>query len=109
MKTFRVPLIEKILHIYSGKDEWEQFKRASIKAGAYQESLDAPCPGEGTGRSFGSWIWVQCLSDRETLIHELSHFLDDMMLNLSSSDSEFRAYCTAWVIDTVLTWARGLK
>ena len=106
MKTFRVPLVENIFHIYCGEDGWEQFKRASIKTGAHGESLDAPCPGKNTGRSFGSRIWVWSLSNQGTLIHELSHFIDDLMDFLHSTDSEFRAYCTGWVIDTVLTWAR---
>ena len=104
MKTFHIPLIKKRLYVYSGEGDWELFKRASIKAGAYEESLDASCPGEGTGRSFGSWIWVWGISDIATLIHELSHFLDDLMANLHSTDSEFRAFCTEWVITSVLVW-----
>lgn len=105
MKTFRVPLVEIVFHIYCGEDDWERFKRASIKGGANRESRDAPCPKKNAGRAFGSWMWVWDPSDQAVLIHELSHFIDDLMGLIKSTDTEFRAYCTEWVMDTVLTWA----
>ena len=105
MKTFCVPLVQSVFSIYYGEEGWERFKRAAITSGAYEESPDAPYPGKNTGRAFGSRIWVWSLSDRGTLIHELSHFIDDLMSFLHSTENEFRAYCTAWIIDTVLTWA----
>ena len=107
MKTFCIPLISKTFSVYHGEEDWGRFNRASIKAGAYKESLDAPCPEKGSGRAFGGWVWVRSISDTAALIHELSHVLDNLMEQLRSSDSEFRAYCTEWVIDTVLEWAKG--
>lgn len=104
MKTFHIPLVDRMLCIYNGKDDWDSFMRAALKTGAQGASFDAECPGKGAGRSFGYRVWVWDISNRASLIHELSHFLDWLLDSLCSTDTEFRAYCTAWVIETVLAW-----
>ena len=104
MRTYHIPLVGKVFSVYCGSEEWARCKRAAIKAGAFKEVLDKTNPETCAGRAFGGWIWVRDISDRSTLIHELSHLLDDLMESLNSTDSEFRAYCTEWVIDKVLTW-----
>ena len=65
-----------------------------------------PYPGKDTGRAGGSWIWVDSKKDTNTLIHELTHFIDDLLIHLNTEDREFKAYLTAWIIDTVLRWAK---
>ena len=109
MKTFYVPLVVATFRIFSGKSEWEKFRRAAIKTGANKDYADTPCPGKGAGRAYGGAIWVESLSDEGTLIHELSHFIDDLMEFLKSDDSEFRAYCTEWVFVNVLEWAKEMS
>ena len=103
MKTFRIPLVDKVFYIYVGEKEWEHFKKDSIRSGA-DESLDEPYPGKDSGRAGGSWIWVDNVKDRNLVIHELTHFVDHLLAYLHSNDEEFRAYLTAWVIDNVLKW-----
>ncbi|HUV12050.1 MAG TPA: hypothetical protein VMY18_00335 [Acidobacteriota bacterium] len=107
MKTFYIPLINQAVRVYCGKNDFGRFKQDTLNAGADEESLKEDLMGEGSGRSFKSGVWVWDASDTAILIHELSHFLDSLMEVLGSSDTEFRAYCTEWVIDTVLTWAKG--
>ena len=105
MKVFHIPLVSKILYIYSGPDEWEKFKKITIKEGVDIKMKSAACPVGGSGRTYGSWIWVYALKDRPTLIHELSHFIDSLMETLGTNSSEFRAYLTEWIMDTVLKWS----
>ena len=105
MKEFKIPLIDKVFYIYVGEKEWEQFKKNSIKNGA-DENLNEPYPGEDSGRAGGSWIWIDNKKDRNLIIHELSHFVDQLLNYLHTHDGEFRAYITAWVIDNVLKWAK---
>ena len=103
MKHFKIPLIEKTFDIYVGKDEWEKFKHDTIKEGA-TESINIPLPSKGSGKAWGGWVWISDLKDRQLVIHELSHLIDDTMEDLHSKDTEFRAYITMWVIDNVLKW-----
>lgn len=103
IKRFTIPLIEKNFFIYSGKDEWERFRKITIKEGA-DEELTSPCPKKGSGRCFRGHIWVFTLKDKRILIHELSHLLDDIMLTVGSEDTEFRAYLTEWIMFKVLEW-----
>lgn len=105
MKTFTIPLIEKTFDIYVGVKEWEKFKQDTIKEGA-TANIDMPVPPKGSGKSWGGWIWISDLKERRTIIHELSHLIDDTMNDLHTNDTEFRAYITMWVIDTVLRWAK---
>ena len=105
MKKFIIPLVDKVFYIYFGEDEWEKFKTITIKEGVDKKMKNADCPTENSGRAYGSWIWVYELKDSLTLIHELSHFIDSLMETVKSNDTEFRAYLTGWIIDTVLKWS----
>lgn len=108
MKTFTIPLVNKVFIIYIGKREWRAFAHDTVVNGAHKEDPDAPWPGEGCGRASGGWIWVNEKSDSATIIHELSHFIDDLMSSLHNNNTEFRAYLTEWVFHTVLAWAGAL-
>jgi len=108
MKKFTIPLVDKVFYIYVGEKEWEQFKNDSIDNGA-NESRNEPYPGEESGRAGGSWIWIDALTDTQTLYHELSHFIDHLMKYLGSNDDEFRAYLTSWVMHNVLKWSGKRK
>ena len=105
MKTFNIPLVDIDFYIYVGEKEWEKFKNDSITNGA-EESRKEVYPGKESGRAGGSWIWFDSKKDTNTIIHELSHFIDDLLKYLRTNDGEFRAYLTGWVIDNVLKWVK---
>lgn len=104
MKRFVIPLIDKHLYIYVGESEWKSYYKVVNKE--VPDTLKKPYPGKDSGRAYGSWVWVD-VKDRNLLIHELSHFIDDTLDFVDIKDHEFRAYLTAWVIDTVLKWVEN--
>ena len=106
MKKFRIPLIDQELHLYIGPKDWEKFKHDVGKQGVDIEK-DMKCPNVNSGKAWGGWLWVYGLNDVKTLIHELSHFIDDLMNTLGTDDGEFRAYITGWVTERVLKMREG--
>jgi len=105
LKKFMIPLINRQVNIYVGPNEWKAWKRRVESMGpiANPELLEKVPDGD-SGRTYGSIIWVNMLN-RNTLIHELSHFLDCLFSILDSADTEFRAYTTAYIITAVTQWA----
>lgn len=106
MKRFTIPLVEKCFIIYCGKEEWEKFRDITNKEGANGDIL-SPSPKRTEGRYYGGRIWVYDIKDKKTLLHELSHLIDDAMLTLNSDDTEFRAYLTEWVYMAVLKYSES--
>ena len=76
----------------------------AIKAGADVEYKGHEYPGKDSGRAYGGWLWIDNGKDRNTVIHELSHLIDDIMVLVHTDDTEFRAYLTGWIMDNVLKW-----
>lgn len=106
MKRFTIPLIYKWIDIYEGADEWEKFKRDTVKAGANRSNAQKELPSNGSGRMYGSYIWISDEPLLSTLFHELSHVLDAIMEYLGTNDSEFRAYLAGWIFTNVFAWFR---
>ncbi len=106
MKTFHIPLIDRVLYIYVGHDEWVAWFQATIKAGAKPDEYNTidTRPGEGAGRSCGRRIWVYNLNDRQCLLHELVHYIQNLMEQLCVTDEEFRCILSGWLIDHVMQW-----
>ena len=108
MKTFYIPLIDRRFRIYAGPDEWVKWFRAIVKVGAEPDNTNREdsCPGDGSGRSYGGWIWVYSLGDREALVHELVHSICSLMSGISLEDNEeIRAIISGWIISRVTKWA----
>jgi len=106
MKAFVIPLINRRLCIYVGSKGWLDFAKAYRRESG-EEVSETPIVTGNCGRSFGAHVWVSNLKHQGTLIHELSHAIDEAMEVVGSQDTEFRAYVTAWVLVNVLKWARG--
>lgn len=102
MKLFKIPLINKHLILYIGKEEWETFvKSVKRHKGVIH---DKTCPSKECGRAWGSWVWVYDPCNTNTVFHELSHFIDDVMDNVNSECGEFRAFITAFVFEMVYNY-----
>jgi len=106
MKAFVIPLINRRLCIYVGSKGWLDFAKA-YKRESGKETPDVPVVTSDCGRSWGGHVWVSALKHQGTLIHELSHAIDETMEVVGSQDTEFRAYITEWVLVNVLKWVRG--
>jgi len=106
MKTFHIPLVDRIFYIYVGPGEWHKWLKAIDGAGAKQDKYTNgdKVPGKGCGRCYGSWIWVHDPIYTESLVHELTHFVCDLMENMGSSDEELRCLISGWVVSHVLDW-----
>lgn len=108
IKKFTVPLVDVTFYIYVGANEWKAWKKEVVKQGA-NDNQPEKCPGEGTGRTWCSWIWLNELDGWELVAHELSHFEDELMNHLHTNDTEFRAFLAGWISDTVLSWVNSQK
>lgn len=109
MNTFTIPLVNKKLFIYVGKAEWSILDIEAQKDGALPLRSYDDEAHEGAGRHFGSHVWVDNLDRADVLIHELSHYIDEVMGELRTNDTEFRAWITEWVITNVLEWTGKLN
>lgn len=94
MKKYHIPLIDKSFYIYEGKEDWYKFYNI-LKS----EKVDIDIDGidKNTGYCFLCYVWVFDLNDKRTLIHELSHLIDNAMETIGSTCSELRAYITEYI------------
>lgn len=107
IKKIFVPLIEKEVILHIGQESWNKFVKDTKAKGRKSKASDDESipPGEGSGRTWGSWVWVHDLKDTNTLIHEILHFLDDTYTFVACEDeTEFKAYIGAHVLTKVLEW-----
>lgn len=105
MTTFTVPLVNKKMFLYAGESEWRRFDREAQKDGAHPNGAYSNEWNKNAGRCFGSHVWVDNIKDGPMLIHEMSHFVDNLMGDVGSDDTELRAYITENIMTRVLTWA----
>ena len=101
MKSLLIPLVDVRVTVYRGEAEWPRFVSVAKEHGAI---IDDEPPEGDTGRSLEGWVWISDTAGRGTLIHELSHLIDNLMNLLVSQDTEFRAYLTEWTFERFLTW-----
>ena len=110
MKRFHVPLIEVTVFVHVGASEWASFLKAVWRKGALKlDRDDVNNPSKSGGRAWGGWLWVSDIQDTNTLMHEVSHVLDNTMGLIDSNDTEFRAYIAGWLISSVLEWRDNEK
>ena len=107
MKSFHIPLIDRTFYIYVGPEEWPRWFKTVIKEGAESDkgSNAETKPRKGSGRCWGSWIWVYDLDNRGCLIHELTHFVCALMDSMNLEEEEMRCLLSAWIVDHVLSWS----
>lgn len=105
MKKFCIPIVDKDIYIYVGKEEYVKFIKAIKSEGAVFKDGEEIEDDPSGGRCYGSWIWYEDLGDINTIAHELSHFLDNLFATIGSNDTEFRAYVTGYVMEKVLLWS----
>lgn len=98
MKQWTIPLINRTVRLYSGPKEWKRWRKDLEKHGGADLSEEPDeAPKGAQGRACGSFVWVSDKDDVDTVAHELSHCIDDMMESLGSKDSELRAHITGWL------------
>jgi len=101
MRTIKIPLVDRIIIIYSGKNEWKKYCTVVNKKGCVDVGPNT-CYEDIMGRCYGSWVFVHDIKDTATLIHEMSHFIDELMKNIGTDDTEFRAYITEYIMMKVI-------
>lgn len=103
MKIIKIPLIDKSLWIWVGPEEWERFKAHANKAGYEDEGETVP--GKGSGKTWGSNIWIYDKTNIDTVYHELQHFLDNVFSYIEcGEESEFKAYIAGCVHEKLFKW-----
>ena len=100
MKTFTIPLIGAKLCLYEGQAEYDAWVAEIRRRGADMTNLHPPV-AKDAGRSYGTWMWVSDKIHRDTLLHEISHFLDSVM---KEYEDEWRAYTAEYIEEAVLNW-----
>ena len=75
----------------------------------YEDNLDTSSLHDSQGSVAGNLIWVSSELPRgslmflRTLVHEVSHFVDELMLDLGLEGTEVRAYAMDYIFGTTLS------
>lgn len=99
MYNINIPLISKIISIYSGKDEWNKWVSAVKKRGCKDEVLELEIKEVvKSGFTFGSFIYVGSFKDVSIVFHESQHALDAIYRHLGcEGEDEMKAYIAGFV------------
>lgn len=107
MKTIKIPLIEKEIQIYVGKEEWSKWQKQIKKFGCKDPILEEEYGhlGDGGGVTWGGFIWINKKDNVNTLFHELQHAMSAIFeLIGADKEEEMRAYIAGHVSEKALKW-----
>lgn len=99
-------MIEKEIVIYIGSDEWEAWKKVSIKNDCPLAELPPIMPEEnGDGITYLAFIWLYSKDNINTIFHELQHAKSAIFKYLGCEDEEeMKAYICGYVDNEVYKW-----
>ncbi len=106
MKKIKIPLIDKEIRIYIGKEEWEIWKKAVNKCGCEDPLMEADMPShKADGVTWGGFIWINSMDSINTIHHEVQHSLSTIYNTLGcEEEEEFMAYIAGHVGEKVFEW-----
>lgn len=108
MKSFFIPIYRKRLYIYVGAQEWSAWCKAVERSGHKMSDSDKELPSNLGGRAWGSWVWINKITDLRTIFHELDHFVTMFVQYIGADgEEELRAYIVGFLYEKVLKWAQG--
>lgn len=98
MDIIEIPYMSHNLIIFYGKSSRKQFN-TKVKFN-YDEWEDDP---DADGMQYENNIFIEDRKDKEVIIHEVSHFLDWLFIDMGITfETEFKAHVTAHVFMAVL-------
>ncbi len=103
MHKIKIPLVGIEINIYTGIENFENWKQNCIKRGAPEEAVDIPkedVDEEGTGLTNGFTIFLNTSTDINCLFHEISHVVENLYIHLGcTEETEFKAYLAGYIYE----------
>ena len=102
MRIIKIPVISREVRLFYGMKEYPAYQKAMVSMGDNEEDVKKIKGEDYFGHCYAEVLWVKNKDDIPTLIHELSHLIDNILSALNIRDGETRAYLLEWLIVEII-------